>query len=53
LIRDAWIAPRIIDHLVSSVTISNAEALAAIAGGMEDSMSRGEGLADSFDVGIG
>jgi uncharacterized membrane protein YjgN (DUF898 family) len=53
LIRDAWVAPWIVDHIVNSVTISNPEALAAIAAGTEDALTRGEGLADSFDVGIG
>jgi Bacterial protein of unknown function (DUF898) len=53
LVRDAWIAPWIIDHVVNSTTISNPEALDAIAAGAEDPLTRGEGLADSFDVGIG
>lgn len=53
LIREAWIAPWIVDHIVNSVTISNPEALTAIAAGTEDALTRGEGLADSFDVGIG
>lgn len=53
LIRDVWVAPWIVDHLVNSVTVANPDALAAIAAGSEDAMARGEGLADSFDVGIG
>lgn len=53
LVRDAWIAPWIVDHVVNSTTISNPDALAAIAAGTEDALTRGEGLADSFDVGIG
>lgn len=52
-VRDAWVVPWIFDHVVNSTTISNPEALAAIAAGTEDALTRGEGLADSFDVGIG
>lgn len=52
IIRDAWVAPWIIDHIVTSVTITNPSSLNDIASGALDSMTRGEGLADSFDVGI-
>jgi uncharacterized membrane protein YjgN (DUF898 family) len=52
IIRDAWVAPWIVDHIVNSVTIMNPLSLNAIANAAQDSMTRGEGLADSFDVGI-
>lgn len=52
VIRDAWVAPWIVDHVVNSVTIMNPLSLNAIADAAHDSMTRGEGLADSFDVGI-
>jgi hypothetical protein len=52
IIRDAWVAPWIVDHVVNSVTIMNPSSLNAIADAAHDSMTRGEGLADSFDVGI-
>jgi len=52
IIRDAWVAPWIVDHVVNSVTIINPLSLNAIANAAHDSMTRGEGLADSFDVGI-
>ena len=52
IIRDAWVAPWIVDHVVNSVTFMNPSSLNAIADAAHDSMTRGEGLADSFDVGI-
>lgn len=52
IIRDAWVAPWMIDHVVTSVTITNPSSLNDIASAAQDSMTRGEGLADSFDVGI-
>ncbi|MBM3588471.1 MAG: hypothetical protein FJX33_11870 [Alphaproteobacteria bacterium] len=52
IIRDAWMAQWIIDHVVTSVTITNPSSLNDIASVAQDSITRGEGLADSFDVGI-
>ena len=50
--RWAWITPWTIEHLVSTVAVENAETLDAVAAGAQDNHTRGEGLADSFDVGI-
>ncbi len=52
-LRDVWLRPRIVGHLISTLTVENAKLLDSIAAGNEQAISRGEGLADSFDVGIG
>jgi uncharacterized membrane protein YjgN (DUF898 family) len=52
-LRDVWLRPRIVKHLISTLTVVNAQLLDSIAAGAEQTISRGEGLADSFDVGIG
>lgn len=52
-LRDVWLRPRIVGHLISTLTVVNAQLLDSIAAGNEQAISRGEGLADSFDVGIG
>ncbi len=52
VIRGAWIEPSIIRHFISTLAVENAGALDAVAAGAQDNLTRGEGLADSFDVGI-
>lgn len=48
----AWITPWILDHLVKTLSVESAETLDTFAAGIPDNLTRGEGLADSFDVGI-
>lgn len=52
VVRWAWITPWIIQHLVSTLEVENAGSLDSVVAGAADTLTRGEGLADSFDVGL-
>ncbi|MBI1244592.1 MAG: DUF898 family protein [Alphaproteobacteria bacterium] len=52
VIRAAWIEPWVVSHIVRSLDVTNADALDGISAVTGMVLDRGEGLADSFDVGI-
>lgn len=51
--RDLWIAPRCVRHVVASITIAGGEALDAIRADADADRKSGEGLSEMFDVGPG
>jgi len=51
--RWVWLEPSILGHLVSTLTVEHAQTLDTVTAAPLDDITRGEGLADSFDVGIG